>query len=139
MQGLVAVEEEVPRCQIQTHVSVCGCHIRLSAADKIQQQIAEFRGGRGVGPGALSLPCTPLLLLIQHAIEFCACGLWSYFSFSKESSGSRRKPDSNGLLKAACKSRRAVRWRERVGTAVCRQEFRCNSQTERVVNSLGGG
>lgn len=46
MQGLVAAEEEVPRSQTQTHVSVCGCHIRLSAADKIQRQIAEF-GGRG--------------------------------------------------------------------------------------------
>lgn len=99
----------------------------------------QSSGGGGVGPGALSLPCTPLLLLILHAIEFCACGLWSYFSFSKAPSGSRRKPDSNGLLKAACKSRRDVQWRERVGTAVCRQEFRCNFQTETVVNSLGGG
>lgn len=36
-------------------------------------------------------------------------------------------------------SRRDVQWRERVGTAVCRQEFRCNFQTETVVNSLGGG
>lgn len=68
MQGLVAVEEEVPRCQIQTHVSVCGCHNRLSAADKIQQQIA----GEGGGELALSLPCTPLLLLILQVIELCA-------------------------------------------------------------------
>lgn len=44
-KGLVAVAEEVPRCQIQTHVSVCGCHGCLSAADKIEQ-IAGVGGTR---------------------------------------------------------------------------------------------
>lgn len=94
MQGLDAVEEEVPRCQIQTHVSVCGCHIRLSAADKIQQQIAEFWG---VGPGALSLRCMPLLPLILHAIGFrvvriVVCAAISLFERRLQVCGESRIP-----------------------------------------------
>lgn len=72
MQGLVEVEEVegVPRRQIQTHVSVWGCHIRLSTADKIQQQIAVVCV---CGGGLLfHFHAHLLLLLILHVIEFCA-------------------------------------------------------------------
>lgn len=122
MQGLVAVEEEVPRCQIQTHVSVCGCHIRLSAADKIQQ-IAEVEEEE-VAP---SLPCTPLLLLILHVIGLCARRVQLFVFF-------------DGVFKSGhLQFQQDVQWCERFGTAVCRPEFRCNFQTEAVVNSRGAG
>lgn len=101
----------------------------------------RLQSSGGVGPGALSLPCTPLLLLILHAIEFCACALWFVepFFFFKGVFLFAEKAGFQRAAEGRLQRRRDVQWCERVGSAVCRQDFRCNFQTETVVNSLGGG